>query len=174
MTLSVLSALARLGMDPWQEAGRLAKLPRTAAVEGLARTIAAMPASVWPLPDATAIAARLVALLPKSGAPSMVPSARPVHAATLATTVTARLAALLPTRGGRSAQPAPATSRAGKRWVVVLALLGIALAGLMLNLGGHREAASRNVGAAHWLASQPASASTSPVGQAPAGEMPQG
>jgi hypothetical protein len=29
MTLSVLSTLARRGMDPWQEAERLAKLPRS-------------------------------------------------------------------------------------------------------------------------------------------------
>ncbi len=64
MTLSVLSALARLGMDPWQEAGRLARLPRKAAVDGLAQTIAGMPASRWSLLDATPIAERLVALLP--------------------------------------------------------------------------------------------------------------
>ena len=67
MTLSVISALARLGVDPWQEAGRLAKLPRTAAVEGLARIISAMPASLWSVADATPIAARLVALLPSRG-----------------------------------------------------------------------------------------------------------
>ncbi len=65
MSLSVISALARQGLDPWQEAGRLAKLPRTAATDGLARLIVAMPASLWPMPDATAIAARLVALLPR-------------------------------------------------------------------------------------------------------------
>ena len=45
MTLSVLSALARRGMDPWQEAERLAKLPRTDAVDGLAQIIATTPAS---------------------------------------------------------------------------------------------------------------------------------
>jgi hypothetical protein len=67
MPLSVLSVLARLGMDPWQEAGRLAKLPRQAAVDGLAGIIAAMPASLWSLQEATAIAARLVALLPAGG-----------------------------------------------------------------------------------------------------------
>ncbi|HUZ63756.1 MAG TPA: hypothetical protein VMU82_08600 [Acetobacteraceae bacterium] len=76
MTLSVLSALARLGMDPWQEAGRLAKLPRAAAVDGLARIIAAMPASLWPLADATAIAARLVALLPAGGGAPPLPERR--------------------------------------------------------------------------------------------------
>ena len=64
MSLSVISALARQGLDPWQEAGRLARLPRTVAADGLARLIAAMPASLWPMPDAMAIAARLVALLP--------------------------------------------------------------------------------------------------------------
>lgn len=65
--LSVLSALARLGLDPWQEARRLANLPARAAVEGLAQVIAGMPASPWPLPAATLIAERLVGLLPRQG-----------------------------------------------------------------------------------------------------------
>lgn len=65
MPLSVMSALARQGLDPWQEAERLAKEPRAVAADGLARLIAAMPASLWSLPDATEIAARLVALLPR-------------------------------------------------------------------------------------------------------------
>lgn len=65
--LSVLSALARLGLDPWQEARRLANLPARAAVEGLAQVIAGMPASPWPLPAATLIAERLVGLLPRPG-----------------------------------------------------------------------------------------------------------
>ena len=68
MPLSVISALARQGMDPWQEAGRLAKLPRIAATDWLARLIAAMPASLWPMPDAAAIADRLVGLLPRHAA----------------------------------------------------------------------------------------------------------
>ena len=67
MPLSVLSALARLGLDPWQEARRLANLPARAAVEGLAQVIAGMPASPWPLPAATLIAERLVGLLPRPG-----------------------------------------------------------------------------------------------------------
>jgi hypothetical protein len=67
--LSVLSAFARMGLDPWQEGGRLARLPRPAAVDALAGLIAKMPASLWPLPVATAIAARLVALLPPSRGP---------------------------------------------------------------------------------------------------------
>lgn len=67
MPLSVVSALARVGLDPWQEAVRLARLPRAVAVDGLARLIATMPASLWTEPDARPIAARLVALLPQAG-----------------------------------------------------------------------------------------------------------
>src|SRR5271165_5988251 len=56
---------APLGNDPWIEAGRLAKLPRSEATESLARVIANMPTSIWPLPTATVIAARLITLLPQ-------------------------------------------------------------------------------------------------------------
>ena len=64
MTLSVVSVFARLGNDPWQEAGRLAGLPKPEAIESLARIIASMPTSVWPLQAAMTIATRLIALLP--------------------------------------------------------------------------------------------------------------
>ena len=64
MTLSLLSVFARAGNDPWLEAGRLAGLPISEATENLARSIAGMPSSVWPLQAAMAIAARLIALLP--------------------------------------------------------------------------------------------------------------
>ena len=170
-TLSVLSTLARLGMDPWQEAGRLAKLPRTAAVDELARIIATMPASLWSLADATAIAARLVALLPVGGGGLSVTSAtQHVDAATIAT----RLLALLPARGGPSiapaAQSAPPASQTTRRWSVVLALLGIVLAGLALNSTGQRGAASDSDAATRRAASQPASPATPPLGHTPTGE----
>lgn len=64
MPLSVISALARQGLDPWQEAGRLSRLPKSAATEGLARIITAMSTDKWIIADAMAIAIRLVALLP--------------------------------------------------------------------------------------------------------------
>jgi hypothetical protein len=64
MALSVLSLFARLGDDPWKEAGKLVGLPEGEAIDSLAQTIVQMPRSVWPLLDATAIATRLVALLP--------------------------------------------------------------------------------------------------------------
>ena len=65
MTLSVVSLLARQGNDPWQEAGRLAGLPKAEATKSLARIIASLPTSVWPQHAATTIATRLIALLPK-------------------------------------------------------------------------------------------------------------
>jgi hypothetical protein len=71
MTLSVVSVFARSGNDPWVEAGRLARLPKLEATESLGRIIASMPTSIWPLQAATAIAARLVALLPTSSAEPM-------------------------------------------------------------------------------------------------------
>ena len=64
--ITVLSALSRLGIDPWQEAERLAALPREAAAQALADTIARLPAGAFAAsPEAGgAIASRLVALLP--------------------------------------------------------------------------------------------------------------
>jgi hypothetical protein len=64
MTLSVVSVLARQGSDPWREAGRLAGLSKAEATDSLARTIAGMPRSLWNLPEAIVIAARLTGLLP--------------------------------------------------------------------------------------------------------------
>jgi hypothetical protein len=46
MTLSVFVVFSRLGNDPWQEAGRLAGLPKSEATESLARSSpACQPAS---------------------------------------------------------------------------------------------------------------------------------
>ena len=43
MLLSVLSALARLDLDPWQEAAKLAGLPGETAIQRLASLIAGLP-----------------------------------------------------------------------------------------------------------------------------------
>jgi hypothetical protein len=64
MTLSLVSVFARAGNDPWLEAGRLAGSSKSEATESLARSIAGMPTSIWPLQAAIAIADRLIALLP--------------------------------------------------------------------------------------------------------------
>jgi hypothetical protein len=65
MLLSVLSALARLNVDPWEEAARLARLPREAASRFLANLIAAQPAGSSQRADPETEALRLIALLPQ-------------------------------------------------------------------------------------------------------------
>jgi hypothetical protein len=64
MPLSVVSALARLDVDPWVEASKLARLPGKASVLELATLIAALPDGPSARPDPGTTAARLVALLP--------------------------------------------------------------------------------------------------------------
>ena len=65
MPLSVLSALARLDIDPWHEAAELARLPRETATQRVASLIAALPDGSWVHLDPGTISARLVALLPR-------------------------------------------------------------------------------------------------------------
>ena len=65
MSLSVVSALARSNVDPWQEAAQLARLPATTATQRLAALIAALPGA---RSDSGATALRLIALLPRPGA----------------------------------------------------------------------------------------------------------
>jgi hypothetical protein len=63
--LSVISGLTRLGLDPWQEAGRLSSLSNHEAIEQLARLIAELPGLFRPLGEAREIADRLIQLLPR-------------------------------------------------------------------------------------------------------------
>jgi hypothetical protein len=67
MPLSVISALTRLGVDPWEEATRLAALPKALAAEALAPMIARLPISRPQPSDNLAITQRLVELLPAGG-----------------------------------------------------------------------------------------------------------
>ncbi len=64
MPLSVISALTRLGLDPWQEAGRLSSLGDREAVEQLARLIEELPGGSPPRDEARKIAGGLISLLP--------------------------------------------------------------------------------------------------------------
>jgi hypothetical protein len=64
MGLTVLSLLARLGLDPWAEAARLVTLPRNAAIACLAGNIERMPLSPQALAEANITASRLIQLLP--------------------------------------------------------------------------------------------------------------
>src|SRR5580704_7943722 len=67
MQLSVVSGLTRLGIDPWEEAARLAMLPRAVAAAALAPMIGALPVGRTELSDNLAISQRLVTLLPARG-----------------------------------------------------------------------------------------------------------
>ena len=68
LPLSVLSALTRLGMDPWREAARLSDLPKDLAVAELSGSINRLPRKCWEQSDTQGIAARLIELLPHRGA----------------------------------------------------------------------------------------------------------
>src|SRR5271157_4224981 len=71
MPLTVLSALTRLGLDPWGEAARLANLPSEAAARALEAVIALLPEGDWKVSDSWAIATRLVNRLPGRGTPAV-------------------------------------------------------------------------------------------------------
>jgi len=64
MSLSVVSALARLDIDPWAEAASLAQMSTEVATERMRLLIASLPEQSSPRADSEAIAARLIALLP--------------------------------------------------------------------------------------------------------------
>jgi hypothetical protein len=65
MRLSVLSALARMNIDPWEEATRLAAMPRAIAEKALVSTLGLTQNKICNLSEAEAIGARLVRLLPQ-------------------------------------------------------------------------------------------------------------
>jgi hypothetical protein len=80
--LSVLSALARLDVDPWEEAAQLAALPKPSASEKLASMLANLPGGPAVRRDLDLISERAVALLSspagseqKGGAPLAIPTA---------------------------------------------------------------------------------------------------
>jgi hypothetical protein len=73
MLLTVLSVLARLDLDPWQEAAELARLPGKTATQRLTSLIAALPDGPSVHLDPETIAARLIQRLPRR-AGSNVPS----------------------------------------------------------------------------------------------------
>jgi hypothetical protein len=74
MTLTVLTALTRLGFDPLLEAARLSLLPRETAARVLAVTIAMLPEGDWKASESDAIAARLVSWLPGQGTQAVTPA----------------------------------------------------------------------------------------------------
>ena len=73
MTLSVLSVLARQDVDPWEEAARLATLPRDQATSSLASKICKSNSERWSPSEAGVLAVRLVELLPSHSGPRSSP-----------------------------------------------------------------------------------------------------
>jgi len=67
--LTLLTVLARLDIDPWDEAADLARLSRESAVKKLVVRLEALPNALLPPADNTALATRLIALLHRSPAP---------------------------------------------------------------------------------------------------------
>jgi hypothetical protein len=65
--VSVLSALARFGVDPWKEAEALVNLPRTAAADRLDEMILALADMPSVATNHHGIATRLITLLPQAG-----------------------------------------------------------------------------------------------------------
>jgi hypothetical protein len=63
MALTVLSALARQDVDPWQEAADLSRLPRGSAIQRITSRLETIPGGPS-LEERTAIAQRLISLLP--------------------------------------------------------------------------------------------------------------
>lgn len=70
MPLSVLSALSRLDVDPWELAVALSRMPKEKAKDRLAALIAPLTAVLETNPSSDVVAGRLIALLPN--APSFV------------------------------------------------------------------------------------------------------
>ncbi len=90
MTVSVFSALTRLGFDPWREAKRLSGLSGDLAARALGEMIERWAAGGWKKVDSALVAAGLVRLLPRHGGESPSSSeaapartARPSHSSQL-------------------------------------------------------------------------------------------
>ena len=98
MTLSVLSALTRLNIDPWDEAAQLCELPKHAAATRLCSLIARLPAGSWTHADCQAIAEHLIEFLPhRSSSPQDARGSRGINlsAVMIIIAVALGLAALL-------------------------------------------------------------------------------
>ena len=68
MMLSVISALARMDVDPWREGAALRDLPKELATRRLAALLEKLPAGRSGKFDEWTVASRLIALLPPAGA----------------------------------------------------------------------------------------------------------
>ena len=112
MPLTVISALTRLDFDPWEKAAQLSRLTAKDAILTLAALIARLPVGRWDLTDASTIAARLVALLPKRAAPG---------------------------RRHEGISPPQETAKLPIAWLICLALLAAGLFGIVQSMSSPRR-----------------------------------
>jgi hypothetical protein len=147
MRLSVISALARMNVDPWQEATRLAAMPKAIAEKTLLSILDLVSGRSWKSPEAAAIAARLVRLLPQPGAATTSAATGTANTATATATGTAKIIDL----------------RKGYWWV----WLGFALA--MSFMTPHRQAPATNAPAATSQTAAPSLSKTSTTTPTPIG-----
>jgi hypothetical protein len=120
MTLSVLSALTRLNIDPWDEAAQLCELPKQAAATRLCSLIARLPAGSWTHADCQAIAEHLIEFLPhRSSSPQDARGSRRINlgAVSIIIAVALGLAAILITA---SCEPSRAGMLASQRIAMAL------------------------------------------------------
>jgi hypothetical protein len=116
--LSVVSALARLDLDPWQQAAELTQLPRETAVQRLAALLSNLPGDDLAHSDSQTISQRLIALLPltggpASGAPPQGGSGTAVRIdLTLIMTLFVLMSVFAMANSGRTDHPAPAPAPA--------------------------------------------------------------
>jgi hypothetical protein len=116
--LSVVSALARLDLDPWQQAAELTQLPSETAVQRLAALLSKLPGDDLAHSDSQTISQRLIALLPSTGAPISGTSLRdgsgtPVQIdLTLIMTIFFLMSVVAMANSRRTDNPAPASATA--------------------------------------------------------------
>jgi hypothetical protein len=70
LPLTLLTVLARLGVDPWDEAADLASLPTEPALQRLAARLESMPNGPASAADTVTLATRLIKLLHRAPAPA--------------------------------------------------------------------------------------------------------
>jgi hypothetical protein len=161
MSLTLLSTLSRLGLDPWDEAERLADMPSGPAAERVAQCIASLPGSLWPPREAAIIAARLVQKLPKPGTATQ--SAQAPVSGFAAMFAAAPFGAARPAGlPGQMARPNPGVGGPPKGLRIALLIALLASAGLGMALNG--KPAPSPVA--------PATVATTPVTAAPSAAAP--
>jgi hypothetical protein len=85
MPLTLLSALARSGVDPWAAAADLARLPSASATQKLIDLLGEMPNGPPAGAQTVSLVARLMSLLHEPGKPASRPAPGPAPAGPIAT-----------------------------------------------------------------------------------------